>query len=186
MSENHRELVDTADSSIQFRRAGESDAAALSEFAARIFSETFGPDNTPENMEILLADRFGVRQQTAELIHPEIVTIVVEEGGRLIAYTQVRRIEPPDCVTGEAPVELGRFYVDGPWQGRGLAQRLMAAAQEAARELGGLTFWLAVWERNRRAVAFYEKCGFRDVGVKDFWLGSDHQYDRVMVVELAR
>ena len=170
---------------IQFRRAGKADAAALSEFAARIFSETFAADNTPENMEILLADRFGVRQQTAELIHPEIVTIVVEEAGRMIAYTQIRRIEPPDCVTGEAPVELGRFYVDGPWQGRGLAQRLMAAARDAARGLGGRTFWLAVWEHNRRAIAFYEKCGFRDVGVKDFWLGSDQQNDRVMVTELA-
>ncbi|HEX3553135.1 MAG TPA: GNAT family N-acetyltransferase [Thermoanaerobaculia bacterium] len=176
-----------AEPSFHLRRAGPADAPALAEFAARIFSDTFAADNRPEDMAAHLADRFGVRQQTDELVHPEIITLVVEDdGGRLIAYTQVRRIPPPDCVTGEAPVELGRFYVDRPWQGRGLAQRLMAAAQAAARELGGRTFWLCVWERNPRAIAFYEKCGFRDVGTKEFQLGADLQTDRVMAGDLAR
>ncbi|HEV7507046.1 MAG TPA: GNAT family N-acetyltransferase [Thermoanaerobaculia bacterium] len=175
-----------AEPSIQLRRGEKADAPALAEFAARIFSDTFAADNRPEDMEAHLADRFGVRQQTEELSHPGIITIVAEEGGRLIAYTQIRRIPPPDCVTGEEPVELGRFYVDRPWQGRGLAQRLMATAQDAGRELGGQTFWLCVWERNLRAIAFYEKCGFRDVGAKEYWLGSDQQSDRVMVMDIAR
>jgi GNAT superfamily N-acetyltransferase len=175
-----------AEPSFQLRRAEQSDAAALAEFAARIFSDTFAADNRPEDMEMHLADRFGIQQQTDELIHPEIITIVAEEDGHLIAYSQVRLSEPPDCVTGEAPVELGRLYVGRPWQGRGLAQQLMAAAQDAGRELGGRTFWLCVWERNPRAIAFYEKCGFRDVGGKEFWLGADRQSDRVMVGALAR
>ncbi len=175
-----------AEPSFQLRRAELSDAPALAEFAARIFFETFGADNTPEDMAAHLADRFGVRQQTEEILHPGIVTIVVEDAGRLIAYTQIRRAEPPDCVTGEEPVELGRFYVDRPWQGRGLAQRLMAAAQDTGRGLGGRTFWLTVWEHNPRAIAFYVKCGFRDVGSKEYLLGSDLQNDRVMVADIAR
>jgi GNAT superfamily N-acetyltransferase len=164
------------------RRAEPADGPALAEFAARIFDETFGPDNRPEDMAAHLADRFGVRQQTGEILDPAIVTLVVEADGRLIAYTQVTTLHtPPPCVTGEAPVEIGRFYVDRSWHGRGLAQRLMAAARDAARDLGGRTAWLAVWERNPRAIAFYEKQGFRDVGSQPFRLGSDLQTDRVMV-----
>jgi GNAT superfamily N-acetyltransferase len=167
------------------RRAQAADGAALAEFAARIFDETFGPDNRPEDMAAHLADRFGVRQQTEEILDPAIVTLLMEEDGRLIAYTQVTTLHaPPPCVTGEAPVEIGRFYVDRSWHGRGLAQRLMAAARDAARELGGRTAWLAVWERNPRAIAFYEKQGFRDVGSQPFRLGSDLQTDRVMVAGL--
>jgi GNAT superfamily N-acetyltransferase len=167
------------------RRAGPTDAVALAEFAARIFDETFGPDNRPEDMVAHLADRFGVRQQTEEILDPAIVTLLMEDGGRLIAFTQVTTLHtPPPCVTGEAPVEIGRFYVDRSWHGKGLAQRLMAAAKDAARELGGRTVWLAVWERNPRAIAFYEKQGFRDVGSQPFRLGSDLQTDRVMVGEL--
>jgi diamine N-acetyltransferase len=167
------------------RRAEPADAPALAEFAARVFDQTFGPDNRPEDMAAHLADRFGVRQQTAEILDPAIVTLVVEEEGRLIAYTQVTTLHaPPPSVTAEAPVEIGRFYVDRSWHGRGLAQRLMAAARDAARDLGGRTAWLAVWEHNPRAIAFYEKQGFRDVGSQPFRLGSDLQTDRVMVAAL--
>ena len=51
----------------------------------------------------------------------------------------------------------------------------------AARARGAGTLWLGVWERNPRGIAFYVKCGFRDVGSKPFLLGSDWQTDRVMV-----
>ena len=62
------------------------------------------------------------------------------------------------------PVQLQRFYVDRPFHGRGVAQSLMRAVDDAGRELGGRTLWLGVWERNPRAIAFYTKCGFVDVG----------------------
>ena len=57
----------------------------------------------------------------------------------------------------------------------------MMASLEAAMERGARTVWLAVWERNLRAQAFYRKCGFEDCGAKDFLLGRDRQTDRVMV-----
>jgi ribosomal protein S18 acetylase RimI-like enzyme len=37
-----------------------------------------------------------------------------------------------------------------------------------------------VWERNRRAQAFYKKSGFVDVGTQTFLVGTDEQTDRVM------
>jgi GNAT superfamily N-acetyltransferase len=169
----------------RIRRPEPADAAPLAELAARLFADTFAADNRPEDMAAHLADRFGVRQQSAEIADPGILTFVVEAAAGLIGYTQVRRAPPPDCVTGEAPVELGRFYVDRSWHGRGLAQRLMAVVRDAALALGGRTLWLTVWERNPRAIAFYAKCGFRDVGCQAFRLGADLQTDRVMGVDLA-
>ncbi len=177
------------EAAVRIRRAEPADAPALADFAARMFADTFGPYNRPEDMVAHLADRFGVRQQAGEIADPKILTFLVEApmeaGDRLIGYTQIRRVPPPDCVTGEEPVELGRFYVDRPWQGRGLAQRLMRVVWEAAQGLNGRTLWLGVWERNPRAIAFYEKCGFRDVGSQDFLLGADLQTDRVMAADLA-
>jgi ribosomal protein S18 acetylase RimI-like enzyme len=173
---------------VRIRRAEPADPPALADFAARMFEDTFGPYNRPEDMAAHLADRFGVRQQAAEIADPKILTFLVEAQVEaencLIGYTQIRRVPPPDCVTGEEPVELGRFYVDRPWHGRGLAQRLMAMVMDEARGLGGRTLWLGVWERNPRAIAFYEKCGFHDVGSQGFLLGADLQTDRVLVADL--
>jgi ribosomal protein S18 acetylase RimI-like enzyme len=60
----------------------------------------------------------------------------------------------------------------------------MDAARDAAREMGGRTIWLGVWEHNPRAISFYEKVGFRDAGAADFFVGPDRQTDRIMVIAL--
>jgi diamine N-acetyltransferase len=163
------------------RRGEPADAAALAEFAARTFAEAFGSANRPENMEAHLASAYGVAQQRRELADPDCITVLMQSGDSLVAYAQIRRRLPPACVVGEGPVELHRFYVDRPWHGQGLAQRLMEAVHAAARDLGGRTLWLGVWERNPRAIAFYRKSGWHDTGATTFCVGPDRQTDRVMV-----
>lgn len=53
--------------------------------------------------------------------------------------------------------ELYQFYVDGAHQGKGVAAKLMAAAEAA---LAGRKAWLACSEGNERAAAFYRKSGW--------------------------
>jgi ribosomal protein S18 acetylase RimI-like enzyme len=84
----------------------------------------------------------------------------------------------------DAPVELVRFYVVRDWHGRGVAQRLMDACVAEARRRGGRTLWLAVWQENPRAIAFYRKAGFRLAGTTTFRLGSQVQDDDVMAMTI--
>lgn len=172
-------------SSFQVRRAQLADARPLADFMARLFIETFGPDNRPEDTAAHVAKSFSPAHQERELADPDFVTLVVDGSDGLAAYAQVRRTTPPPCVTTDAPVELYRFYVDRSWHGRGLAQRLMEAVHAAASTLGGRSIWLSVWERNPRGIAFYTKCGYRDVGGAIFMLGTDPQNDRVLVVPVT-
>jgi diamine N-acetyltransferase len=166
-------------------RAGVDDAGRLAEFAARTFAETFGPENTSEDMAAHLAASYGIPQQRREIADPDTLTLLADDESRLAGYAQVRRNSAPVDPPLEHAVELWRFYVDRPWHGRGVAAQLMAAVRDAAEALGGQQLWLSVWERNPRAIAFYTKSGFRIVGSKDFWLGSDRQRDHVMVAELG-
>ena len=171
--------------SVRVRRGVPDDAARLAALAARTFSEAFGADNRPSDLAAHVEASYGVRQQTGELIDRDYITLLAEVDGELAAFAQLRRGEVPSCVRSDAAVELMRFYVDARWHGRGVAQRLMQHVREGARELGARELWLGVWERNPRAIAFYAKCGFRDVGTKDFFVGPDRQTDRVMVAQLA-
>ena len=111
--------------------------------------------------------------------------VAATEGGRLIGFVQLLAGEAPPSVRGPAPIELLRLYVARHYHGRGVAQALMAAALEAAADQGAQTVWLGDWERNPRAIAFYRKCGFEDVGSQVFILGTDRQTDRVMARPLA-
>jgi ribosomal protein S18 acetylase RimI-like enzyme len=44
--------------------------------------------------------------------------------------------------------------------------------------------WLGVWERNARALAFYSRWGFTEVGEMHFLLGNDPQRDLVLALAL--
>lgn len=167
------------------RRAAAADAADLADFGARTFIDTYG-NFSAEDLRLHLERTFAPTLQAAEIADPDVATLLAHGGERLAAFVQVRRGLAPGCVGGAAPVELHRLYVDRTWHGRGVAQRLLAAAGEAAREFGGATLWLKVWERNARAIAFYRKSGFVDVGVAEFAVGNDSTTDRVLVLELRR
>jgi ribosomal protein S18 acetylase RimI-like enzyme len=167
------------------RRGVATDAAALADLAARTFRETFAADNRPEDMALHLAQTYGLSQQHAELVDPEIITLLAESDGQLAAFAQLRVGVAPECVTGESPIELWRFYVDRPWHGRGVAQALMRRVESEVARRGGRTLWLGVWEHNERAKAFYRKHGFVDVGSQVYMVGTDAQTDRVWVRSLS-
>ena len=169
---------------VHIRRGVASDAAALAEFAARTFNETFAAENKTEDLRPHPAGSHGIAQQTKELVDPDGITVLVEQGGRLIAYAQIRRSVPPACVTQDHAVELFRFYVDRPAQGSRFALVLMLHVHRAARELGGTHLWLGVWEHNDRARVFYSKMGFVDVGSHAFYVGSGRRTARVMVARV--
>lgn len=162
-------------------RLGEpADAAALAELAARTFRDSFSAENNPEDLAQHLATAYGPAQQGRELADADIVTLMVQKGEELGGYAQLRRGPSPACVNGDAPIELWRFYVVAKWHGQGIAQALMQRVIDEAARAGARTLWLGVWERNPRAIAFYTKCGFVDVGAHVFMVGTDPQNDRIM------
>ncbi|MBA4067460.1 MAG: GNAT family N-acetyltransferase [Isosphaera sp.] len=162
------------------RRAVPADAAQLTDLAARTFRDTFEADNRPEDMADHLARSYSPARQLSELTSPDIVTLLATYDGPT-AFAQLRRGRPPACVTSAETIELWRFDVDKDWHGRGIAKDLMRAVLDEAAAAGASAVWLGVWERNPRAIAFYRKFGFADVGAHAFLLGADVQTDRIMV-----
>jgi ribosomal protein S18 acetylase RimI-like enzyme len=165
---------------VRVRCAKPADAEMLAKLGERTFRESFGSENTPENMSWYVAKAFDIAAVAREIAEPNVTYLVGEIEARPAAYAMVRIVEPPATVAGPSPIELVRFYVDRPWHGAGVARTLMEACDDEARRRGARTLWLGVWEKNPRAIRFYEKCGFREVGSQTFVLGDDVQTDRVM------
>lgn len=171
---------------IAIRLATVADAESLARLARRTFSDTFAADNGPEDLALHLDRAFTPSQQARELADPTIRTLLLYVGPTLAAYAQLRRGPAPECVASTSPIELWRFYVAKEWHGKGISQALMQRVVSEAGQLGADTIWLGVWERNPRAIAFYAKARFVDVGSHVFLLGNDAQTDRIMVRAVAR
>ncbi|HEX4683548.1 MAG TPA: GNAT family N-acetyltransferase [Gemmatimonadaceae bacterium] len=169
----------------RIRLATTDDAALLSRLAATLFEQTFARDNTPDDMAAYLANTFRPDVQSAELAHEACrVWIAEDDEGSAIGYAMLWRDSRIDSVDARLPAEVQRIYVDRSLHGQRVGDALMRTCTEQAVEWGCDVLWLAVWQRNPRAIAFYEKGGFRRVGVKTFQLGSDVQHDYVMARNL--
>lgn len=167
------------------RRATVADAPLLASFAARLFDDTFGPDNDPADMQAYLAGAFSVERQSEELADGNRAAWIAEnELGEPLGYALLRRGSRAEGVVADRPAEVQRIYSVREWHGRGVGGMLMSACLDQARAWGCDVLWLAVWERNPRAIAFYEKSGFHQVGRTTFKLGNDVQFDHVMARSL--
>lgn len=165
---------------LTLRRASPADNALLAELGAQTFHDTFGPDNTPENLAAYLAASFSPEKQAAELADSVSMFWIAEVDGEAVGYARMKQGEPPACIAGSRPIEIVRLYSRQAWVGRGVGPALMRACLAEARSRGCDTIWLDVWERNPRARAFYARWGFVEVGTQTFQLGDDLQNDILM------
>ena len=172
---------------VDIRIATPADAGALTALAERTFRDTFAGDNTARDMEAYVAESFSLDRIRAELAEAANTFLLAFVGGRdpPAGYAKLRTGTTEPCVTGPSPVELQRIYVDRNAIGHGVGAALVRASLEAAREARHRTVWLGVWERNVRAIAFYERWGFATVGEHLFRLGSNDQRDLIMARPVA-
>lgn len=171
---------------LRIRPAAPSDNALLAEIGAETFSDSFAAENTPENMAAYLAESFGPERQARELADPASRFLIAEAGELTVGYAHVRFEAAPPAVAGPRPMEIVRFYARKGWIGRGVGVCLMEACLHEAEDAGCDVVWLDVWERNARAIAFYRRWGFVEVGIQVFPLGNDLQRDLLMARAVGR
>ncbi|QDA60688.1 GNAT family N-acetyltransferase [Hymenobacter jejuensis] len=158
-------------------------AAVLANLGRQTFHETFIADNNPEDMAAYLAENFGEEQQLAELQNPDTLFLLVQMQQQPIGYAKLRFNSPLGLEPGKKPdnrLEIERLYVLQDWIGTGLGATLMRRILDEARAKGCRSVVLGVWERNVRAIEFYKRFGFRQIGSHEFRLGNDIQTDLIL------
>lgn len=169
---------------LTIRKATSADAEVLSDLARRIFVDTFGPQNKPEDIELHAERSYSREIQLRELSDPSLTYLIAEMDGKAAGFAMIGQPRSASCAKFERPIELFRFYIDKYWHGKGIAQPMMNECEQVARSLGGKTICLSVWLENPRAIRFYEKIGFRKEGTQPYVLGNDVQTDWVMARDI--
>ena len=166
------------------RAATVADNRLLCELGIETFRDSFGADNTAENMAAYLTASFSPEKQAAELADPATRFLIVETDGAPAGYARLRFGQSPAGLSAARPVEIVRFYSRKAWIGKGAGPFLMRACLDAAQAASCDLVWLDVWEHNPRAIAFYAKWGFRTAGEQVFVLGAEIQRDLIMTLSL--
>jgi len=170
---------------MNIRYADNNDASVLAELGRKTFYDSFIDFNTQQDMDVYLSEHYSQEIQLSEIQDADTVILIAEQDGVPVGYAQLNGQSKGDGVVGTRPMELQRIYSIREYIGKGVGSALMKESIREAKERGFNCLWLGVWEKNERAIKFYEKWGFQKVGNHVFMLGQDIQNDLTMELSLA-
>lgn len=168
------------------RKANIEDASELSRFSEQLFRSTFSHANSIDDMNAHCNLNFSPMRQEQEISNHNMLILLAEANREIIGFIQTCNGQLPECLVNvKSAAEIRRLYVSPQYHGRGIAHQLMQAAINNMIENGMDCTWLGVWEHNPRAIRFYKKSGFIEVGEQEFYLGRDLQRDLIMARHLS-
>lgn len=174
--------------SFQIRIATLADAALISATGNAAFYAAFSPDNTEEDMRLYLAGAYYPEKQFEELQDPANRFLLLEKDQTPIGFAKivVSNLADNDVNIYEKEfldkklLLISKIYLLPQFVGSGTGNLLMNECILIAQDEGFEGVWLSVWQKNERAIRFYEKCEFRKIGTTQFLLGKTLHHDFVM------
>lgn len=166
----------------RIREAGPEDARSLALIGAATFLETFAGILDGDAIVGHCAAQHNEAAYVAYLADGGRAWIgEAQPGGAPIGFALVGKPDLAAALDGD--IELKRIYSLSRFHGTGLGAALMRQALEAA--IGHRRLLLGVYAGNERALAFYRKQGFSDLGTRQFNVGGKLYDDLVLARPLA-
>jgi diamine N-acetyltransferase len=166
---------------IIIRVATPADAEIIADMSRQTFYETFVADNAKEDMDKFMNEQFTKDALMEEVGAEGNVFFLAVLNDEPVGYARLRN-ENVEPLTNS--IEIARIYAATKLIGKGVGKALMNACIEMAKKLDKQFIWLGVWEKNSRAIRFYEKFGFEKFSEHEFLLGNDAQTDWLMKKQL--
>lgn len=168
---------------IFYRQAIPSDSLKLSILYQQVYIQTYGTEGVSDEFARFITRQFAV-ERLDDLIRtqPESLIVAVNKGN-LVGVAEIGWDKP--CPVGNvvAP-ELNKLYILEWFCGKGIGQKLLDACEQTVLSRGIKEMWLWVLDSNERAIAFYEKHGYRHIGDASFQMEVNCYENKVMLKQL--
>ena len=162
------------------RYATSDDAKLIADLSHQTFYEAFAAQNTKENMDKFLNQQFTKGKLILEVGAPGNTFMLAYNEQEVVGYTKLRENTEPRSLDITPALEIARLYVVNHMIGKGVGKLLMQTIIDFARQRNVPAVWLSVWDKNERALDFYNQWGFEKFDETLFVLGDDIQTDWLM------
>lgn len=166
---------------MQIRSLSSPEIPQLAALARHIFLDTFVPTNNPQDVMDYAEEFLTVEHFSRDLKNSDYFTYGCFVENEMVGYIQmlINRFEVHDGIE----FELKRFYLLADYHGKGYAKKMMEHCVSVAKQKGYEQMWLGVWEKNYKALKFYEKMGFRPISSHNFVMGQETQTDLIYALK---
>lgn len=177
--------IDPPLSDITLRPAVPDDALCLSVLAMQVFLATYAAEGIRPTLACEVLACYSECMFREAIASAETRFSLAERAGYLVGFAQVTLGATHELAPSGIQAELLRLYVQEPFTGLRLGTRLLVEAESLAAEAGASVVWLTPWFRNHRALAFYSRRGYKDVGLTYFTFEGESHENRVYAKSIS-
>jgi diamine N-acetyltransferase len=172
-------------SSVLVEKADESKHQLLATLGRQAFLDAFAAYSKESDMNDYLNQAFHPELIRSQLADYRVTYFIAYVNHEPAGYAKLKRNSTVPELEGKNVIQLERIYALGRFLNRGVGKILMENCMRVARDENFQAIWLGVWQKNARAIQFYEKWGFKKIGFKQFVIGGEVNDDFVMALELS-
>jgi diamine N-acetyltransferase len=176
----------SVEQSVTLRVCTSSDAETLAVIGAATLLEAFAGLLPGGSLLAHCRNHHHAAAYTSYIAKPETRAWLaeIEPGAAPVGYAMLTAPDFPEGLAQEGDLELRRIYVFSKFHGGRAGRGLMDLAIAFARERKAKRLLLAVHPDNQRALAFYRKSGFEQIGTRTFQVGASTFIDPVFALPL--
>lgn len=165
----------------QLRQASKTDVDRLALIGAATFLETFAGILDGSAIIAHCAREHSPQAYERYLEKGAIAWLAeVMPGGAPVAFALLAEADIPGTAPDGSDLELKRIYALSRMHGSGVGHALLTEAVEHASHRSARRLLLGVYAHNARALAFYARQGFGQIGERKFQVG-DKEYDDLVL-----
>jgi diamine N-acetyltransferase len=164
-----------------FRKAKPDDAICISVLGMQVFLDTYAPAGIRVSLAEEVLHNFSPPVIAEVMAKPDTTFIVAETNNHMVGFAQLTARAKDELVPLADATELNRLYIQEKFTRRGLGRKLLAHVEKTAFADGASALWLTAWIGNARALAFYSKQGYEELGSTLYTFKGEHFENRLFV-----
>jgi diamine N-acetyltransferase len=160
---------------LKIRKAAVDDAEFIALLARITFTETFGYlFKDPQDLLDYYDQTFSVSKIRSSIQKENNIFWISFYDGLPVGYAKLKKYSKSQFVDSENISQLQKIYILKDFISKKIGLQLQNEMIQEAIELGKDSIWLSVLESNQRAISFYLKNEFIQVGRHTFDIGKEH------------
>ncbi|AUP77354.1 GNAT family N-acetyltransferase [Flavivirga eckloniae] len=165
---------------IKIQIAKEADTAILALLGRLTWAESHGHYIADKNNLLeYLNSNFSISKTKQEINNPKNLFYIIYVDDLPVGYAKLVVNAINESVASQNNCRLERIYIQNEFIPLKIGQQLLTFVEEKAKALQLDTMWLTVYIKNKRAIRFYERNEFKNVGELNF-LVNGKEYENIV------
>lgn len=165
---------------INIKIATEADTVILALLARITWAESHGHYIEDKNNLLKYLDKnFSVSKTKQDINNPKNLFYIMYVDDLPVGYAKLIVNEKQENVVSENSCRLERIFIQNEFIPLKIGQQLLTFVEKEAKALQLDTMWLTVYIKNNRAIRFYERNEFKNVGELNF-LVNGKAYENIV------